>query len=162
VSVEVLSGPVVAHGGAGVGVAGSDLHIAQVDASVEHGGDESVPQHVWVYPRQVHTGSLGEAAQQPGGAVAVRASAASAAQDGAGVSPGDGGLDGAAHRGGQWHECGLIALAADPQHPVFVRWYEEPALVRRFGSDYEQYRRAVPAWRPRLRPWSSDESGPRP
>jgi protein-S-isoprenylcysteine O-methyltransferase Ste14 len=37
---------------------------------------------------------------------------------------------------------------------VFVRWYEEPALTRRFGAEYEAYRRAVPAWRPRLRPWS--------
>lgn len=36
---------------------------------------------------------------------------------------------------------------------AFVRWYEEPTLVRRFGADYEAYRRAVPAWWPRLRPW---------
>jgi protein-S-isoprenylcysteine O-methyltransferase Ste14 len=35
----------------------------------------------------------------------------------------------------------------------FVRWYEEPALTRQFGSQYEAYRRAVPAWRPRTRPW---------
>ena len=37
---------------------------------------------------------------------------------------------------------------------AFVRWYEEPALARRFGAEYDAYRRAVPAWRPRLRPWS--------
>jgi protein-S-isoprenylcysteine O-methyltransferase Ste14 len=36
---------------------------------------------------------------------------------------------------------------------AFVRGYEEPALSRRFGSEYDAYRRAVPAWRPRLRPW---------
>jgi protein-S-isoprenylcysteine O-methyltransferase Ste14 len=35
----------------------------------------------------------------------------------------------------------------------FVRWYEEPTLARQFGEQYESYRRAVPAWRPRLRPW---------
>lgn len=35
---------------------------------------------------------------------------------------------------------------------VFVRWYEEPTLRRRFGAEYEAYRRAVPAWWPRLRP----------
>jgi protein-S-isoprenylcysteine O-methyltransferase Ste14 len=34
----------------------------------------------------------------------------------------------------------------------FVRWYEEPTLSRRFGARYEAYRRAVPAWWPRLRP----------
>src|SRR5829696_2661426 len=40
---------------------------------------------------------------------------------------------------------------------VFVRFYEEPALARRFGADYEAYRRAVPAWLPRLRPWEPGE-----
>src|SRR5918994_5249095 len=47
---------------------------------------------------------------------------------------------------------------------AFVRWYEEPTLRRRFGADYEAYRRAVPAWWPRLRPWKSsgrDEPGAR-
>ncbi len=45
---------------------------------------------------------------------------------------------------------------------AFVRWYEEPTLTRRFGADYEAYRRAVPAWWPRLRPWKPtdrDEPG---
>jgi protein-S-isoprenylcysteine O-methyltransferase Ste14 len=36
----------------------------------------------------------------------------------------------------------------------FVRFYEEPTLRSRFGEDYEAYRRAVPAWLPRLRPWA--------
>ena len=40
---------------------------------------------------------------------------------------------------------------------AFVRWYEEPALSRRFGADYEAYRRAVPAWWPRLHPWNPGE-----
>jgi protein-S-isoprenylcysteine O-methyltransferase Ste14 len=35
----------------------------------------------------------------------------------------------------------------------FVRVYEEPTLLRQFGSEYETYRRAVPGWVPRLRPW---------
>ena len=42
---------------------------------------------------------------------------------------------------------------------AFVRWYEEPALTRRFGAEYESYRRAVPAWRPRLHPWTLVERG---
>jgi protein-S-isoprenylcysteine O-methyltransferase Ste14 len=37
---------------------------------------------------------------------------------------------------------------------VFVRLYEEPTLLRTFGEEYENYRRAVPAWWPRLRPWT--------
>ena len=44
-----------------------------------------------------------------------------------------------------------VAVAA------FVRFYEEPTLTRRFGADYEAYRRAVPAWWPRLRPWEPGE-----
>ncbi len=34
----------------------------------------------------------------------------------------------------------------------FVYGYEQPALARRYGAQYEAYRRAVPGWRPRLRP----------
>jgi protein-S-isoprenylcysteine O-methyltransferase Ste14 len=44
----------------------------------------------------------------------------------------------------------LVVFAA------FVRWYEEPVLTHRFGAQYETYRRAVPAWRPRLRAWKPD------
>ena len=36
---------------------------------------------------------------------------------------------------------------------IFVRLYEEPVLRQQFGAEYEAYRRAVPAWWPRLRPW---------
>ena len=39
---------------------------------------------------------------------------------------------------------------------AFVRWYEEPELTRRFGADYERYRRAVPGWLPRFTPWRGD------
>jgi protein-S-isoprenylcysteine O-methyltransferase Ste14 len=38
---------------------------------------------------------------------------------------------------------------------AFVRWYEEPTLLRQFGTEYDEYRRAVPAWWPRRTPWSS-------
>jgi protein-S-isoprenylcysteine O-methyltransferase Ste14 len=34
-----------------------------------------------------------------------------------------------------------------------VRFYEEPVLTRKFGAEYQAYRRAVRAWLPRLRPW---------
>jgi protein-S-isoprenylcysteine O-methyltransferase Ste14 len=32
----------------------------------------------------------------------------------------------------------------------FVHWYEEPTLARRFGAQYEAYRKQVPGWWPRL------------
>ncbi len=37
---------------------------------------------------------------------------------------------------------------------LFVVFYEEPTLRRRFGNDYEQFCAAVPRWLPRVRPWS--------
>lgn len=35
---------------------------------------------------------------------------------------------------------------------AFVYGYEQPALARRYGTQYEDYRQAVPGWWPRLRP----------
>jgi protein-S-isoprenylcysteine O-methyltransferase Ste14 len=46
--------------------------------------------------------------------------------------------------------CAALYVAA---LACLVRWSEEPQLARRFGAPYDAYRRAVPAWRPRLRPW---------
>ncbi|AZO28863.1 isoprenylcysteine carboxylmethyltransferase family protein [Mesorhizobium sp. M1B.F.Ca.ET.045.04.1.1] len=45
---------------------------------------------------------------------------------------------------------GLIAAAAMIS---FVKVYEEPTLARRYGAEYETYRRAVPCWLPRITPW---------
>jgi protein-S-isoprenylcysteine O-methyltransferase Ste14 len=36
---------------------------------------------------------------------------------------------------------------------AFVYGYEQPVLSERFGEEYDEYRRNVPAWLPRLRPW---------
>ena len=44
----------------------------------------------------------------------------------------------------------LFFLAANL---IYIPLSEEPGLVRRFGSAYEHYRRSVPAWFPRLKPW---------
>ena len=41
----------------------------------------------------------------------------------------------------------LVTVAA------FVRGYEEPTLRGQFGADYDEYRRHVRGWLPRLRPW---------
>jgi protein-S-isoprenylcysteine O-methyltransferase Ste14 len=56
-------------------------------------------------------------------------------------------------------QLGLLIYAAAVWLLVaaFVHLYEEPTLTRRFGADYEAYRRAVPAWWPRLRPWVPGE-----
>lgn len=44
---------------------------------------------------------------------------------------------------------------------IFVHWYEEPTLTGQYGAQYEAYRRAVPAWWPRLHPWTPGQgTGP--
>lgn len=45
------------------------------------------------------------------------------------------------------------AAAVGAAMVAFVRLVEEPMLSRRHGAEYEEYRRAVRAWLPRLRPW---------
>jgi protein-S-isoprenylcysteine O-methyltransferase Ste14 len=49
-----------------------------------------------------------------------------------------------------------LAIGAVPV-VAFVRLYEEPALTRKFGAEYEQYRRNVPRWLPRLTPWRPED-----
>ena len=42
----------------------------------------------------------------------------------------------------------------------FAGWDEHDDLRRRFGRDWEVYRRNVPRWRPRYRPWHRDAEPP--
>lgn len=51
------------------------------------------------------------------------------------------------------------AAAVGAAFSGFVYGYEQPALTRRYGAQYDAYRRAVPGWWPRLRP---APPGPRP
>jgi hypothetical protein len=71
VTVEVLAGPVIPHRGARVSVAGSDLDVAQVNSSVEHGRDEGMTQHVRVQSGDPQPGVFRELAEPPGSDVAV-------------------------------------------------------------------------------------------
>jgi len=43
----------------------------------------------------------------------------------------------------------LYAAAFGAAAVAFVRLYEEPTLARRYGADYDAYRRSVPGWVPR-------------
>jgi protein-S-isoprenylcysteine O-methyltransferase Ste14 len=51
---------------------------------------------------------------------------------------------------GSWLLLGYAALFLAVV-ATFVRAYEEPTLLRRYGEEYEAYRTAVPGWWPRLR-----------
>lgn len=52
------------------------------------------------------------------------------------------------HPGLLWY-----GAAATTAMVTFVARHEEPALTRRYGDSYRTYRRAVPGWWPRPRPW---------
>lgn len=41
---------------------------------------------------------------------------------------------------------------------VYFYFVEEPALLRRFGAPYKNYRRRVPRWIPRLSPYMERDS----
>jgi protein-S-isoprenylcysteine O-methyltransferase Ste14 len=41
---------------------------------------------------------------------------------------------------------------------VYLPLVEEPALIRRFGDDYERYIEQVPRWLPRLPPWEPPQN----
>lgn len=49
---------------------------------------------------------------------------------------------------------GALVLAVTA---AFARWYEGPALTRRFGEEYLAYRSAVPGWWPRWSPWTQPQ-----
>jgi protein-S-isoprenylcysteine O-methyltransferase Ste14 len=53
---------------------------------------------------------------------------------------------------GRWSLL-VYALVAGAAMVAFVKGYEEPHLARTYGPEYASYRRAVPGWWPRLRPW---------
>src|SRR3954453_1286299 len=45
--------------------------------------------------------------------------------------------------------AGIVLLSV----VLFVRGYDEPALERRYGDEYREYRRCVRGWVPGVRPW---------
>jgi protein-S-isoprenylcysteine O-methyltransferase Ste14 len=51
----------------------------------------------------------------------------------------------------------IYAVAVGAAVGAFARWHEEPALARRYGAQYQAYRREVPAWWPR-RPRSGQKA----
>jgi protein-S-isoprenylcysteine O-methyltransferase Ste14 len=55
-----------------------------------------------------------------------------------------------------WHILEYLAVIVLAAH-LFVLFYEEPTLARRFGVRYEEYRRKVPRWIPRFGTPSSSQ-----
>ncbi|MGH2404912.1 MAG: methyltransferase family protein [bacterium] len=50
----------------------------------------------------------------------------------------------------------IYAASVAAAFHLFVLWYEEPTLRRRFGAEYDAYAREVHRWRPRVVPWTPD------
>jgi protein-S-isoprenylcysteine O-methyltransferase Ste14 len=51
-----------------------------------------------------------------------------------------------------WFLCFVIGNA------IYISLAEEPGLVKRFGDEYEVYRRNVPRWIPRVKGWDGEKS----
>jgi protein-S-isoprenylcysteine O-methyltransferase Ste14 len=47
----------------------------------------------------------------------------------------------------------VVAVAVAFGVHLFVLFYEEPTLRKKFGDDYEEYCRNVGRWWPRVRGW---------
>lgn len=116
VLVEVLPSVVVHRRRPRVGVAGSDLDLAERDPGVERAHDEPGPQHVGMDVAK--SGPLGDRADPAVGGAPVQALAIASQQDRAGAALADGQVDGP---GGARHERDdgrLVALADDAECAV--------------------------------------------
>ena len=58
-----------------------------------------------------------------------------------------------------WAAITVVAAVAVGVH-LFVVFYEEPTLRRKFGADYEEYCRNVRRWWPRTRGWNRLQTQP--
>jgi protein-S-isoprenylcysteine O-methyltransferase Ste14 len=41
---------------------------------------------------------------------------------------------------------------------LFVCFYEEPTLTKRYGDEYQRFKRNVPRWLPRMSPWKNGQA----
>jgi len=116
VAVEVLVSPVVDGRGAGVGVTGGDLNVAQRHPGVEGRHDERGSEHVRV--NGTEAGALRDRPDPPVGGAPVEALAVSAAQDRSFAAFADGEVDCPGCPGDVRDDGRLVAFAEDPQRPV--------------------------------------------
>jgi protein-S-isoprenylcysteine O-methyltransferase Ste14 len=47
----------------------------------------------------------------------------------------------------------LLAILFFVINTIYFIFSEEPGLEKRFGAEYSEYKKNVPRWVPRLRPW---------
>lgn len=97
-----------------------DLYVPQVDAGVEHGGHEGVPEHVGVHPGQANASDGRKLAEPAGCSVPVHPQASPVEQERAIRALARGPVDRAADGRRERDQDDLAALAADPEDSVPV------------------------------------------
>ena len=50
----------------------------------------------------------------------------------------------------------LLAVFFFVLNTVYFIYSEQPGLVKRFGAEYTEYKKNVPMWLPRLKPWQPE------
>jgi hypothetical protein len=105
-------------------VPGGDLGVPQVQASIEHGRDEGVAEHMRVRPGDPRTSGLSQAPQAAGRGVAVHRDAAAVEQDRPADADADRAVDSPPGRWRERDEDDLGAFAAHAQDPVAVLFAE--------------------------------------
>lgn len=48
---------------------------------------------------------------------------------------------------------GIMVIINFLTNTIFFIYSEEPGLIKRFGKEYVEYKKNVPRWIPRLKPW---------
>jgi len=55
------------------------------------------------------------------------------------------------------HGIAMFAILSFILSEVYLIFAEEPGLEKRFGKEYIEYKRNVPRWIPRFKPWKPNE-----
>jgi hypothetical protein len=122
-------------------VPGGDLHIAQVHASVEHGRDKRMAEHVRMCPCDLDAGGFGEVPQAAGGRVPVHPGAAAVEQDRPAHPAAGRPVDGPADGGRKRDQDDLGPFAAYAQDSVAM-FFAEVADVSTGGFEDPQAEQA--------------------
>jgi hypothetical protein len=116
VAVEVLSAMVVDPGGARVGVSRGELDVAQRDAGVERGHDESCAQHVRMYGSE--SGALSDRSHPSMRCAPIEPLTIAPQQDRPVIPLADREVNGPRRQRDEWDHGGLVSLTDDPQRSV--------------------------------------------
>jgi hypothetical protein len=105
-------------------MSGGDLHVAKVDAGIEHRGDEGVTEHVWVHPGGRDARHLRQGVETTRGAVPVHPVARPTTEHRTAGPTVGGPVDRTTDGWRQGHERDLVTFAVHAQDTVPVDLFE--------------------------------------